>query len=168
MGVKHTLYLAGNFNSVGLIPGTIMTILDWRNCENCEVVLHSHCYLQYCNENIFILAIKEGHVSTSSASKDFQVIEDYSLPGSKKKSNLHLQSYKTELETSGRQSVAFQSFKRRTIWGYFPIIQIIFPIIYYLLFPIIYLFFPIFYWHSEILYCRAGVCFERDSGEMRF
>lgn len=43
--MEHTLCLAGNFNSMGLIPVIMMAILDWHNCENWEVVLHSHCYL---------------------------------------------------------------------------------------------------------------------------
>lgn len=45
MCIEYMLYLAGNFNSMGRIPVIIMTILDWHNCENCQVVLHSHCHL---------------------------------------------------------------------------------------------------------------------------
>jgi len=62
-----------------------MTAEDWHNCENCEVVPYLPCSLYYCNKSLFILAVKQGNVSKSSASKDFKLIVDYSLPGSKKK-----------------------------------------------------------------------------------
>lgn len=76
-------------NSMGLILVIIMTILHWHNCENCEVVLYSPCYLYDCNKPIFILAVKEGNVSKRSASKDFQVNCGLQPPGKQKKNLIY-------------------------------------------------------------------------------